>query len=157
MAERDGVEVGRLVLVGSSAPQARALVDRLAEEGALVLTIHREAVLNEDESYLMGIRSGAAVAIRQGRTVVVRSENWPEALLVTRNLAARRGISAEQLEGRVLRMLARVAQGVVESTGCHQVLAVGTDTGAAVSAALAAGAGPLQLVIRPGSSDGAEA
>lgn len=166
-----GGSAGTLVLVGSCAPQARAQVEHLADEGALVLTIPREAVLNRDESYLMGIRSGAAAAVKVGRTVVVRSENWPEALLVTRKLAARRGITVDELERRVRTMLAGVAQGAVESAGARRLIGVGTETSAALCEALgitelvtlrevapdvpvllAPGVRPLLLVLKSGTS-----
>lgn len=128
-----------LVISGSYLPQARAQVEQLADRGALVLTLNREAVLNQDESYLMGLRSGAAAAVKQGRNVVVRSENWPEAVEVTRRLGARRGIPVDELEARVRTMLARVALGAVQSAEARKVIALGTETGAAVREALGAG------------------
>lgn len=162
---------GTLVLVGSYMPQARAQVERLADEGALVLTLHREAVLNRDESYLMGIRSGAAAAIKQGRNVVVRSENWLEALMMTRRLAAKRGIPVDVLESRVREMLARVGQGVVQAAGARQLIVVGTETSATVCRllgmtemvllreiapglpfVLVPGPSPLLLVLKSGTS-----
>lgn len=123
---------GVLVLVGSCAPQARTQAERLAEAGALVLTLSRETVLQQDESILMGIRSAAAAAIKQGRTVLVRSENWPEAREVTRRLAARRGISASEIEARVGTLLGRVAQGALRALDTLRLVVVGTDTCQAV-------------------------
>lgn len=131
-----GGGLGALVLAGSAKPAARAQVDALADDGALVLTLTRQAVLDQDETFLMGLRSGAAAAIKQGRNVVVRSENWPEAVEMTRRLAAKRWISADEVERRVRTMLARVAEGVVHAVGhagvLRQVIAVGTETSAAV-------------------------
>ncbi len=140
----------KLVLVGSCAPEARRQVERLAERGALVLTVGREVVLNQDESYLMGIRSAAAAAILQGRDVVVRSENWPEAVLVTERLAAKRLIPPDVVRERVRTMLARVAQGVVLSTALRKVIAVGTDTGQAVRELLGCGSVPVAVEVRAG-------
>lgn len=171
-----GSPAGALVLAGSCLPEARAQVDRLADEGALVLTLPREAVLNLDETYLMGIRSGAAAAIRQGRIVVVRSENWPEAAVITRRLGARRGIPAEEIDQRIVAMLARVGHDVVQTTSARRLVAVGTETSAAlcrqlgitelivgkelapgVPALLVPGPGPeppLLLVLKAGSTGG---
>lgn len=171
--EADGY--GTLVLVGSAKPQARAQVERLAEEGALVLTLTRQAVLDQDETFLMGIRSGAAAALKQGRHVVVRSENWPEAVEVTRRLAAKRGIAPDEVEQRVRQMLARVGEGVVRAIHLGQMIAVGADTCAALCRQLGLGepamlpeAGPglrtlsvpgpepLQLVLKAGDSGDAD-
>lgn len=152
---------GALILVGSTAPAARALVERLAGEGTLVLTISRQAVLDADESFLMGIRSGAAVAIKRGQTVLVRSENWAGALEVTLKLAAKRWIPAETVSERVRGMLARVAAGVLEATGCGTLAVVGTETGQAVCERLGiadpqAGLPPLRLLLQEGSTAEAE-
>lgn len=163
------------MLVGSPSPQARAQVERLADEGALVLTLHREAVLNQDETFLMGIRSGAAAAISHGRNVVVRSENWPEAVQMTRLLGAKRWIPAEEVEGRVRTMLARIGQGVVAATRPRGVIAVGTETGQALCNQLGIAqltevsrlepdlpvmrtedSEPLLLVLKPGGLGGPE-
>jgi uncharacterized protein YgbK (DUF1537 family) len=141
---------GALVLCGSFAPAARAQVERLADEGALVLTLHREAVLNQDESFLMGIRSGAAAAIKQGRNVVVRSENWPEAAVVTRKLAAKRFIPVAEVEHRVLSMLARAAGDAVEAGGCRRLVAVGTDTCAAMCSQLGVADMTVLKAVAPG-------
>lgn len=175
MEHRANVDVsgGTLVVVGSANPVTRAQVERLADEGALVLTLHREAVLNQDETYLMGIRSGAAAAIKQGRNVVVRSENWPEAITVTRLLAAKRRIPAEEVEQRVSSMLARVGEGVVMAANPQGVIVVGTETGAALCRQLGISAlaevsqvvpglpvmhsteqGPLRLILKPGGFGG---
>ncbi|MFZ5825377.1 MAG: amphi-Trp domain-containing protein [Bacillota bacterium] len=167
---------GILALVGSAQEAARAQVERLSDEGALVLTLSREAVLNEDETFLMGIRSGAAAALKQGRHVVVRSENWPGAAEVTRRMAAKRAIPPEEVERRVATMLARVGEGVLAATGGRRLAVVGTETGAAlcrqlnlaellplgeaapgVPALLAAGDQPLLLVWKPGGSGEPEA
>jgi|GEM_PF-3933988 len=143
-------EPGTLVLVGSYAPAARAYVDQLADDGALVLTIPREAVLNQDESYLMGIRSAAAGAVKQGRTVVVRSENWPEAVLMTRRLAEKRLISPEALDQRVRQMLARAAVGVLHASGARRLIVVGRGTGAETLGLVGDQEG-LRVEVRPGS------
>lgn len=165
---------GTLVVSGAVAPAARAQLEQLADSGALVLTLHRDTVLNQDESFLMGIRSGAGVAAVHGRDVVVRSENWPEALLVTRKLAEKRWISADALERRVRLMLARVAQGVVLEAKCtRKLIAVGRETSAAVCeqlaitelvvvaevapglpAMLAPGPQPFLLVVKAGAGQG---
>ncbi|MFZ5814401.1 MAG: nucleotide-binding domain containing protein [Bacillota bacterium] len=166
-----GPRQGVLVLVGSARAEARAQVERLAEAEALVLTLSREAVLNEDETFLMGIRSGAAAAIAKGRNVVVRSENWPGAAEVTLRLAAKRWIPAEEVGRRVTSMLARVGEGVVAATGGRRLVVVGTETGEAlcrqlklselapageaapgVAALLAPGPQPLLLAWKPGGT-----
>lgn len=121
---------GILVIVGSDRPAARAQLERLAEEGALVLTMTREAVLRQDETLLMALRSAAGAAVKDGRPVVVRSENWPGAVEMTRRMAAKRYIPA--VEERVATMLARVAEGVVKAGAVDRLIAVGTDTGEAV-------------------------
>lgn len=161
-----------LVIAGSAAPEARTQLERLAEEGALVLTLTREAVLTQDETLLMALRSAAGAALNQGRHVVVRSENWPGAAEVTRRLAAKRYIPAEELERRVRTMLARVAEGVVKAGAGRRILAVGTDTGEALCRQLqiaerkivgeaapglpalmvTAGTTPLLLALKPGST-----
>lgn len=135
---------GTLVLIGSPAPEARAQLDRLADDGALVLTLRREVVLGQDETQLMGIRSGAASTAEQGRTVVVRSENWPEAVEMTRRMAAKRGTTADELGQRVANMLARVGEGVISGAvtsrgSTRRVIAVGTDTCAALCRKLGLG------------------
>lgn len=150
--EESAVQMGVLVLVGSAREQARAQVERLAEQGALVLTLSREAVINQDETILMGIRSGAAVAMRTGRNVVVRSENWPGAAEVTMRLAAKRGIPAEEIERRVLAMLARVGEGVLAATGSRRVVVVGTETGRALCRQINL-TEPLLLTWIPGGAD----
>lgn len=121
---------GILVIVGSDAPETRAQLERLSEAGALVLTLTREAVLGQDETLLMALRSAAGAEVKEGRTVVVRSENWPGAAEVTRRLAAKRYIPA--VEERVATMLARVAEGVVKAGAGRSLIVVGTDTGEAV-------------------------
>lgn len=123
---------GILVITGSDAPQARTQLERLAEAGALVLTLTREAVLNQDETLLMALRSAAGAALKQGRPVIVRSENWPGAAEVTRRLAAKRYIPAEEVARRVLTMLARVAEGVIKAGASERIIAVGTETGEAL-------------------------
>ncbi|MDB4895598.1 MAG: four-carbon acid sugar kinase family protein [Firmicutes bacterium] len=169
---------GTLVLIGSAAPGVRAQIDRLADDGALVLTLRRELVLGQDETQLMGLRSGAAATAEQGRNVVVRSENWPEAVEMTRRMAAKRGTSAEELGNRVVNMLARVGQGVISGAittrgSTRRVIAVGTDTCAALCrklgigellvlaevepglpVVLAPGPEPLLLFLKAGSSGG---
>lgn len=120
-----------LVIAGSGAPEARAQLDRLADEGALVLTLTREAVLGQDETLLMALRSAAGAALKQGRTVIVRSENWPGAADVTKKLAAKRFIPADEVERRVSTMLARVAEGVIKAGAGRRFVVVGTDTAGA--------------------------
>ncbi|HLO02387.1 MAG TPA: nucleotide-binding domain containing protein, partial [Symbiobacteriaceae bacterium] len=121
---------GILVIAGSDAPEARAQLERLAEAGALTLTLTREAVLGQDETLLMALRSAAGAAVKEGRPVVVRSENWPGAVEVTRRLAAKRYIP--EIEQRVATMLGRVAEGVVKAGAGSRLIVVGTDTGEAV-------------------------
>lgn len=160
---------GALVLVGSCAVQARSQVERLVDEGALLLTLTRETLLNQDESVLMGLRSAAAAAVRQGRTVVVRSENWPEAREVTRRLAARRGVPPAEIESRVGLYLGRVAEGALKALGHLKLVVVGTDTcgavcrhlgvaeptvPAAAQTVLAGGAQPVRLLCRAGAAGG---
>jgi uncharacterized protein YgbK (DUF1537 family) len=168
------VTPGILVIAGSAAPEARAQLERLAEAGAQVLTLTREAVLTQDETLLMALRSAAGAALKQGRHVVVRSENWPGAAEITRRLAAKRFLSAQEVERRVSTMLARVAEGVVKAGAARRLVTVGSDTGEALwrhlgltkrevvgevatglSALLvdaAVGSGPLLLVRKPGRS-----
>jgi uncharacterized protein YgbK (DUF1537 family) len=134
--EVEAVTAGILVIAGSAAPEARAQLERLAEAGALVLTLTREAVLTQDETLLMALRSAAGAALKQGRHVIVRSENWPGAAEVTRRLAAKRYIPAEEVERRVRTMLARVAEGVVKAAATRRLVAVGTEVGDALCAQL---------------------
>lgn len=126
MDRRNGI----LVIAGSDRPEARAQLERLAEAGALTLTLTREAVLGQDETLLMALRSAAGAEVKAGRPVIVRSENWPGAVEVTRRLAAKRYIPA--IEERVATMLARVAEGVVKAGAGERLIVVGTDTGEAV-------------------------
>lgn len=126
MDRRNGI----LVIAGSDRPEARAQLERLAEAGALTLTLTREAVLGQDETLLMALRSAAGAEVKAGRPVIVRSENWPGAVEVTRRLAAKRYIPA--VEERVATMLARVAEGVVKAGAGERLIVIGTDTGEAV-------------------------
>lgn len=123
---------GILVIAGSDRPEARAQLERLAEEGSevSVRTLTREAVLGQDETLLMALRSAAGAEVTAGRPVIVRSENWPGAAEMTRRMAAKRYIP--DVEQRVATMLARIAEGVVRAGAGDRLIVIGTDTGEAV-------------------------
>lgn len=128
-------ELGVLAIAGADSSLARAQTEAAAEAGALLLTMTREAVLDSNETFLMGLSAGAATALKQGRDAVIRSENWTGASEVTRRLGAKRGIPGWEVERRVRTLLARAALQVMNGTGASCLIAMGGETaGAAVRA-----------------------
>jgi uncharacterized protein YgbK (DUF1537 family) len=155
---------GTLVIAGSVMPQSRAQIDALARAGASVFTIESSAVI-QDRFSDRDLRAQVASELASGKTVVVRSDNCPDAVEATKRLASQRRMSerfANVLVGKALAAFAELAVG--------RLIVLGGETSAAVCRRLridemivldeiepglpctmATGANPLLLVLKSGS------
>lgn len=115
---------GVLVIAGSVMPQTQAQVAAMEEAGLHVVTLTAQAALDGNVGPLL---TSVAYRLQQGESVVVRSENWPEAVAAIRAVAAERGIPALEASRRATATLAAFAE-----TACGRIVALGGDTSAAV-------------------------
>ncbi|MGE5673494.1 MAG: four-carbon acid sugar kinase family protein [Mycobacterium leprae] len=164
---------GVLVLAGSVMPQTQAQVKALADAGALVITLDGRQALTTPDKAVSRIAIDAGGALAQGRHVVVRSENWPEAVEATRKLGAELGMDGVAVSKRISWLLARIGEAVLHGTGSRRLITLGGDTSAAVTrqlgitetvvlaeiapglpSTLAPGVNPLLLVLKSGSFGG---
>src|SRR5690606_28780832 len=92
---------GVLVVAGSVMPQSRAQVEALASAGGVVLTLQAREALTQPDRGVTALAARAVEALRAGRHVVIRSENWPEAVDETRRLGAELGLDGVAVSRRI--------------------------------------------------------
>lgn len=164
---------GVLVLAGSVMPQTQAQVAALGEAGALVITLDGREALTAPDDLVERVSIEAAGALNQGRHVVVRSENWPDAVAATQELGKQLGMDRVAVGKRISGLLARIGEAVLNATGSRRLITLGGDTSAAacrqlgitetvvlqeispgLPSTLAPGPRPLLLVLKSGSFGG---
>ncbi|HYF91095.1 MAG TPA: four-carbon acid sugar kinase family protein [Symbiobacteriaceae bacterium] len=127
---------GTLVIAGSVMPQTRAQVEALQADGARVITLEGAAALADADATTERLAAEAAARLAAGENVVVRTENWPEAVGATRRLGAESGLSPVEVSRHLSGLLARIAGRVLRQTGSRRLITLGGDTSAAVCRAL---------------------
>ncbi|WP_027892055.1 four-carbon acid sugar kinase family protein [Calidithermus chliarophilus] len=149
-----GVDLGpahnALVVAASVMPQTRAQVEAFVAAGGAELVLSGEEALAHPERARAALAGQAVRHLRRGQDVLVRSENYPEAVRRTRERGEALGLGGLEVSRRVSGLLAEVAREALAHTAVRRLVVLGGDTSASVCRALGIHQTVVLREIQPG-------